>query len=110
MLHTLLKQVKEYKLPSFLTPVAMIGEVICEMLIPRLMARIVDEGIYAGNMDVILQTGGLMILVAVAGLLCGIGGGFFGAKAAAGFAKNLRKEAKSDAARRLAEILIEVGA
>ncbi|MBQ6735400.1 MAG: ABC transporter ATP-binding protein [Lachnospiraceae bacterium] len=91
MLHTLLKQVKEYKLPSFLTPVAMIGEVICEMLIPRLMARIVDEGIYAGNMDVILQTGGLMILVAVAGLLCGIGGGFFGAKAAAGFAKNLRK-------------------
>ena len=66
MLHTLLKQVKEYKLPSFLTPVAMIGEVICEMLIPRLMARIVDEGIYAGNMDVILQTGGLMILVAVA--------------------------------------------
>ncbi|MBR0091495.1 MAG: ABC transporter ATP-binding protein [Lachnospiraceae bacterium] len=91
MLHTLLKQVKEYKLPSILTPVAMIGEVICEMLIPRLMARIVDEGIYAGNMDVILQTGGLMILVAVAGLLCGIGGGFFGAKAAAGFAKNLRK-------------------
>ncbi|MBR0091961.1 MAG: ABC transporter ATP-binding protein [Lachnospiraceae bacterium] len=91
MLRTLLSQVKEFKVPSFLTPLCMIGEVICEMLIPRLMARIVDYGIYAGDMNVILQTGGLMILVALAGLLCGIGGGFFAAKAAAGFAKNLRK-------------------
>ncbi|MBR0163918.1 MAG: ABC transporter ATP-binding protein [Lachnospiraceae bacterium] len=91
MLKTLLAQVKEYKTPSFLTPVCMIGEVICEMLIPRLMAVIVDDGIYGGDMQVILRTGGWMIVVAVAGLLCGVGGGFFGAKAAAGFAKNLRK-------------------
>lgn len=91
MLKTLLAQVREFKTPSALTPVCMIGEVICEMLIPRLMARIVDEGIYAGDMQTILSTGGQMILVAVLGLLCGIGGGFFGAKAAAGFARNLRK-------------------
>ena len=91
MLKTLLAQVKEFKTPSFLTPVCMIGEVICEMMIPRLMARIVDEGIYAGSLAVILQTGLQMLFVALLGLLCGIGGGFFGAKAATGFARNLRK-------------------
>ncbi|MBR5970574.1 MAG: ABC transporter ATP-binding protein [Lachnospiraceae bacterium] len=91
MLRTLLSQVKEFKTPSILTPLCMIGEVICEMLVPRLMAVIVDDGIYAGDMGVIIRTGGIMIAVAIVGLLFGLGGGFFGARAAAGFARNLRK-------------------
>ena len=45
MLKTLLAQVKEFKTPSILTPLCMIGEVICEMIIPVLMGRIVDIGI-----------------------------------------------------------------
>ena len=91
MLKTLLSQVKEYKLPSVLTPVAMIGEVICEMVIPILMARIVDEGIYGNNMGFILRTGAMMIVIAILGLIAGLLGAYWGAKASAGLAKNLRK-------------------
>ena len=91
MLKTLLSQVKEYKLPSVLTPVAMIGEVICEMIIPILMARIVDEGIYGNNMGLILRVGAMMIAIALLGLVAGLLGAYWGAKASAGLAKNLRK-------------------
>ena len=69
----------------------MLGEVVCEMIIPVLMARIVDEGIYGNNMAFILRTGGMMIVIAILGLFAGLGGAYFGAKASAGLAKNLRK-------------------
>ena len=91
MVKTLLKQLKEFKLPSVLTPLCMIGEVICEMVIPILMAKIVDDGIYGNNMGVIFRTGGIMVIIAVLGLLAGIGGAYFGSQASTGFAKNLRK-------------------
>ena len=91
MLKTLLSQVKEFKLPSILTPVCMIGEVICEMIIPVLMARIVDVGIYGGDLGYIFKVGGMMIVIALFGLLAGILGAYFGAKASAGLARNLRK-------------------
>ena len=91
MLRTLAKEIKEFKLPSILTPVFMIGEVIFEMLIPLLMATIIDKGVEAGNMSVILRTGGLMLVLAAGGLFCGIGGGVCGAKASTGFARNLRE-------------------
>ena len=55
MLKTLLVQVKEFKLPSILTPACMIGEVICEMIIPVLMGRIVDLGIGGSDMQYILD-------------------------------------------------------
>ena len=79
MFKTLLSQVKEYKLPSVLTPLFMIGEVICEMIIPVLMGRIVDIGIGGSDMSYIIKTGAFMVFVALLGLL------------ATGFAKNLRK-------------------
>ncbi|WP_034446466.1 ABC transporter ATP-binding protein [Butyrivibrio sp. AE2032] len=91
MLKTLLSQVKEYKLPSVLTPISMIGEVICEMIIPILMARIVDEGIYGGNMSLIFKIGAMMIVIALLGLIAGLLGAYWGAEASAGLAKNLRK-------------------
>ncbi|MGI6003381.1 MAG: ABC transporter ATP-binding protein [Lachnospiraceae bacterium] len=91
MLKTLTAQIKEFRLPSVLTPVWMVGEVICEMIIPVLMGFIVDNGIYGSDMQYIIHTGLLMILVAVCGLAFGMLGGFFGAKASAGFARNLRK-------------------
>lgn len=91
MLKTLLKELKEYKLPSIITPLCMIGEVICEMIIPILMARIVDEGIYGKNAAVIYSTGALMVVIAILGLLAGIGGAYFGSRASTGLAKNLRK-------------------
>ena len=91
MLKTLLKQVKQYTLASILTPLFMIGEVICEMIIPVLMARIVDIGIYGNNMGYIFSTGGKMIVIAVLGLLAGLLGAYYGSMASTGFAKNLRK-------------------
>lgn len=91
MVKTLLKELKEFKVPSILTPVCMIGEVICEMIIPILMARIVDLGIYGGDMGLIFRTGAMMIAIAIAGLIAGLGGAYFGSKASSGFARNLRK-------------------
>ncbi|WP_022773046.1 ABC transporter ATP-binding protein [Butyrivibrio sp. AE2015] len=91
MVKTLLKEIKEFKFPSIMTPICMIGEVICEMVIPILMARIVDLGIYGGDMALIFRTGGMMVVIAILGLLAGLGGAYFGAKASAGFARNLRK-------------------
>ena len=92
MVKTLLKELKEYRLPSILTPLCMIGEVLCEMVIPILMARIVDYCIYGQDMGVIFRTGGMMVVIAIFGLLAGIGGAYYGANASAGFAKNLRKK------------------
>ena len=91
MIKTLGAQLKEFKLPSILTPICMIGEVVCEMIIPILMGNIVDYGINGGNMGYILRTGLVMIFVALLGLLSGCAGAYFGSKASAGLARNLRK-------------------
>ena len=91
MIKTILKEVKEYKAASIATPIYMILEVVFEMLIPFLMASIIDYGVNAGDMGHILKTGSLMIVLAVLGLLAGILGGRYGAKASTGLAKNLRE-------------------
>lgn len=91
MLKTLGKHIKGFVRESILTPVFMIGEVIMEMLIPLLMASIINNGVNAENMRHIYLVGGLMVVAALVGLAFGIGGGVFGAKASAGFARNLRK-------------------
>lgn len=88
---TLAAQIKEFKKASILTPVFMIFEVIFEMLIPLLMASIIDDGVEAGNMQHIYTVGALMIVAALAGLFCGVMGGKYGARASTGFARNLRQ-------------------
>ena len=87
----ILQEVKQYKAASLITPVFMILEVLCETLIPFLMASIIDDGVEKGDMRHIFLTGGLMIVVAAVGLFGGIMGGVFGAKASTGLAKNLRE-------------------
>ena len=91
MLKTLGAQIKEFKKASFVTPVFMIAEVIMEMIIPLLMASIIDDGVNVGDMIHIYKVGALMLLAAILSLSFGIGGGVFGAKASTGFARNLRK-------------------
>nr|MCR4641169.1 ABC transporter ATP-binding protein [Lachnospiraceae bacterium] len=91
MVKKLASYIKEYKAPSIATPICMIFEVLFEILIPMLMASIVNDGINKGDMGHIYRTGALMVLFAVCGLVSGILGGVFAAKAATGFAKNLRK-------------------
>lgn len=91
MLKTLASQIKEFKRAAILTPMFMIGEVIVEMMIPFLMASIIDKGVNAGDMNHIVKIGGLMLLMALLGLWTGIMGGKYGARASAGFARNLRE-------------------
>ena len=91
MFKTLGRETKGFRLVSILTPICMIGEVIMEMIIPKLMATIVDDGVIAGNMDVIYSVGAKMLVAALIGLLVGILGAMFGSHAATGFARNLRR-------------------
>lgn len=91
MLKTLGAQIKEFKAASIATPLCMILEVLMETVIPFLMASIIDDGVDQGDMHHIYTVGGLMLVIAVIGLIGGLGGGHFGAKASAGFAKNLRE-------------------
>ena len=90
MVKTILGQVKEFKKDSLLTPLFMIFEVIMEMVIPLLMAAIIDEGVNKGNMDYIYQTGAVMLVMALLGLIAGMLGARYGASAATGLARNLR--------------------
>lgn len=91
MFKTLGRETKGFRLVSILTPICMIGEVIMEMIIPKLMATIVDDGVTAGNMDVIYSVGAKMLVAALIGLFVGILGAMFGSHAATGFARNLRR-------------------
>lgn len=91
MIKTLAAQIKEYKKVSIMTPIFMILEVVFEMLIPFLMASIIDDGVEAGNMQHIYAVGAVMIAATLCGLFCGVMGGKYGARASTGFAKNLRQ-------------------
>lgn len=90
MVKTILGQVKEFKKDSLITPVCMILEVIMEMLIPLLMAAIIDNGVEKGDMNYIYKTGAAMMVLAALGLLAGMMGAKYGASASTGLAKNLR--------------------
>lgn len=91
MLKTLGAHVKEYTKASIITPILMLCEVLMETIIPLLMASIVNEGIEKGNTTHIYVTGVVMVVMALFSLAFGVGGAKFGADAAMGFGKNLRK-------------------
>ena len=91
MIKTLAKQIKEFKAASIATPLFMILEVLMEMIIPFLMASIIDKGVNAGDIQHIYKVGGIMVVAAAIGLFAGMMGGRYGAKASAGFARNLRE-------------------
>lgn len=104
MVKTLLKSVREYKLPSILCPIVMVGEAVMEILIPYFMTKVVgqftavSELIAQGNLNAKLDMGviatysGLMVLCALFALFCGVWGGRLAAKASCGFAHNLRED------------------
>ena len=91
MLKTLSAQVKEYKKASILAPIFIVCEVIMELLIPLLMASIIDKGVSTGNMNHVFIVGGTMVAMAMFSLLFGVLSGKYAAYASTGFAKNLRK-------------------
>ncbi len=92
MLKTILKSVREYKIAAFLAPTFVALEVILEVIIPTLMASLIDKGIEARNMEYTIQTGIILVILCVLSLLSGMMSGKYAADASAGFAKNLRKD------------------
>ena len=88
----LLRSVREYKKQSFLTPVLVAAEVFVEVLIPLLMAKIIDVGIMNGDMAYIIKMGALLVLLAVVALFFGAKAGQLAAVASSGYAKNLRHD------------------
>lgn len=92
MIKTLKKSIREYKLPAILTSIFVILEVIMEVIIPYLMAELIDKGIYNSNMNEIYKYGLYLILFAVLPLIFGALSGRTAAVASCGFAKNLRKD------------------
>ena len=92
MIKKLASCVREYKLPTILTLIFIVGEVFLEVLIPFNTADLVNA-IKAGvSMSAVVKTGGLLVLMAMLSLCCGGAAGYFAAKASAGFAKNLRHD------------------
>ena len=90
MLNTLKAYVGEYKKTAIAAPVFIIFEVIFEMIIPLLMAEIIDNGLGAGNINYVVKVGIIMLLVSFASLFCGAMAARQAAIASAGFAKNVR--------------------
>ena len=88
----LLKSVREYKKQAFLAPVLVTLEVLLEVLIPLLMANIIDIGIMEGNMNYIIKMGIVLVIMAMLSLAFGAKAGQVAAVAAAGYAKNLRRD------------------
>lgn len=86
------KSIRDYKLPSIITPVFIIGEVVLETLIPMIMARLIDEISAGVSMQPIIKYGLILLAMALASLFCGFVAGKFAAEASCGFAKNLRHD------------------
>ncbi len=92
MLKKLSQSLREYKKPAMLTPVFMIIEVLMEVLIPLLMATLIDKGIDMGNMSVVAKMSLILFGAALLSLFAGVYAGVLAARSSAGFAKNLRQD------------------
>lgn len=88
----LVKYLKPYWIFTLLTPLTMVGEVLVDLFQPKLMAKIVDDGVSAGNMELIVHTGIMMMLLICLGGLCGVGSAAFSGMASQGFARDLRND------------------
>ena len=87
----LMAYIGKYKKYAIATPFVMIGEVLMELLIPLVMAAMIDKGISSGDVQYTVKMGLLMILMALVSLCFGSLGSRFGAVASMGFAKNVRR-------------------
>lgn len=92
MIKKLIRSVREYKKASILTPVFVILEVLVEILIPLIMAKMIDTGISGHDSHTLISLGIVLIICVIFGMLCGMLSGSFSAAAAAGFAQNLRQD------------------
>lgn len=92
MVKKLAHSIREYKKASILTPVFVVFEVLLEIVIPMIMAVMIDKGISQQNSTLLAQWGFILIVCVVLGMICGVLSGGLCAKASAGFAQNLRQD------------------
>ncbi len=91
MLKKLAAHIKQYKRSAILTPICAAGEVVMEVLIPLVMARLINEGIAKGNMDALIKYGLLMMLLSLVSLFFGVACAHLASHASSGFGANLRQ-------------------
>jgi ATP-binding cassette subfamily B multidrug efflux pump len=92
LVRTLGKSLREYRKPSILTPIFVVVEGVLEILIPTVMASLIDEGITGKSMPAIVKFGLILLACSLCSLAAGFLAGKFAAIAGAGFAKNLRHD------------------
>ena len=92
MIKRLLKSVREFKKDALLTPFFVVLEVVMEVIIPLVMARLIDKGIDGQDMAAIWKYGIILVLCAMLALMFGAAAGTFAARASTGFARNLRHD------------------
>ena len=92
MIKQLARSIREYKWAALGSPICMVGEVTMEILIPLVIAKLINTGIEVGNMSAVLKQGGLLLLCALCSLTFGVASAFFASYASTGFARNLRHD------------------
>lgn len=92
MIKTLLKSVREFKKDALLTPLFVVLEVVMEVVIPFIMAELIDKGIDAQNIGAIWKYGLILVACAMLALVFGAAAGTYAARASTGFARNLRHD------------------
>ena len=92
MIKTLARSIREYKWAALASPISMVGEVTMEILIPLVIAKMINIGIEPGNMTEVLRQGGILLLCALCSLTFGVGSAYFASYASTGFARNLRQD------------------
>ena len=92
MIKKLLKSIREFKRQTILTPIMMSLEVVMEVIIPLIMAKLIDDGINAGNLTQVIICGVILAVCCILSLVFGVLGAKFGAEGMAGFGRNLRHD------------------
>ena len=91
MIKKLMAYIGEFKKDTILAPICVTAEVFLEVLLPTLMALVIDNGVETGDMNYVIKMGLLMLVVAMLSLAAGTLSGMFAARASMGFGRNLRK-------------------
>lgn len=92
MIKRLSQCIREYKLPSILAPIFIACEVILEVFIPKIMGKLIDNGIDKADTSYVIKMGFVLVVLCSLSLLSGVASGTAAAKASSGFAKNLRHD------------------
>ncbi|GFI62262.1 putative ABC transporter ATP-binding protein [Clostridiales bacterium] len=92
MIKQLAGSIRQYKKDTILTPIFVIGEVALEVAVPLIMANLIDYGINMGDINYVIKTGIILVILCMLSLLFGAMSGSYAASASAGFAANLRQD------------------